>query len=75
MFLTISLSSISFVSAFIKDNDATKDAQPVHASHGSATGNLSAVVSVEEIDYHWTTNVSLGGQLVRLCVDTGSSPL
>ncbi|KAL8728490.1 MAG: hypothetical protein Q9181_005333 [Wetmoreana brouardii] len=41
----------------------------------TSQGNLTAIIPVQELDYHWTTNVTLGGQQVLLCVDTGSSTL
>lgn len=35
--------------------------------------HLTAIVPVQEVEYHWTTNVSIGGQQVILCIDTGST--
>ncbi|KAI4260753.1 MAG: hypothetical protein LQ352_000145 [Teloschistes flavicans] len=36
--------------------------------------HLTAIIPVQEVQYHWTTNVSIGGQQVLLCIDTGSTP-
>ena len=35
----------------------------------------TASIPVQQIESLWVANVSIGGQEVLLCVDTGSSPL
>ncbi|KAL9007455.1 MAG: hypothetical protein Q9173_007280 [Seirophora scorigena] len=40
----------------------------------SQEGSSTASISVQEVDYHWVTNVSIGGQPVVLTLDSGSSP-
>ncbi|CAO1596797.1 hypothetical protein XANCAGTX0491_000627 [Xanthoria calcicola] len=44
-------------------------------SSGSEQAKTTAFIPVQEVDYHWVANVSIGGQEVLLCIDTGSSPL
>lgn len=53
-------------------NNATGVAGQVTSS---AQGGLAAAISLQEDDHHWIVNVSIGGQSVLLCVDTGSSLL
>ncbi|KAL8638550.1 MAG: hypothetical protein Q9228_004300, partial [Teloschistes exilis] len=36
--------------------------------------HLTAIIPVQEVENHWTANVSIGGQQVVLCIDTGSTP-
>lgn len=44
-------------------------------SSGSDPAKTTTFIPVQEVDYHWVANVSIGGQEVLLCIDTGSSPL
>ncbi|KAI4115497.1 MAG: hypothetical protein LQ345_003908, partial [Seirophora villosa] len=47
---------------------------PTRQLSSSQEGRPTASISVQEIDYHWVTNVSIGGQTVVLTIDSGSSP-
>lgn len=42
---------------------------------GLSPAERTASVLVQEVDNHWISNVTIGGQTVLLCIDTGSSPL
>lgn len=53
-----------------RDDNSTEDTLNDTVRH-----DWTAIVPVQEIDYHWTATVSIGGQPVVLCIDTGSSPL
>ncbi|KAI4190730.1 MAG: hypothetical protein L6R41_000592 [Letrouitia leprolyta] len=52
----------------------TYKSPPGSRNLSSPTGR-TALVPVAEVDSHWITNVTVGGQTVTLCIDTGSSPL
>ena len=71
--LLISLFVIPGLSSLITiTSNVTKPAGLVNSS---TQGNLTALIPLTEVDYHWIADVSIGGQSVLLCVDTGSSPL
>lgn len=42
---------------------------------GSDQAKKTSIIPVQEVDSHWVAKVSIGGQEVLLCIDTGSSPL
>lgn len=75
MLFSIFMPVVGFAIMF-RGRSHASTAQPSNeSSRGNITSDRTAIVTVQETDDHWTTNVSLGNQSVRLCIDTGSSPL
>lgn len=45
------------------------------ALKGGIQRNRTALIKVQEADFHWFAKVSIGGQVFSVMVDTGSSAL
>ena len=66
--------SVPFTDVALSMGESADNQAAISSDH-LLDNKTTAVVAVEEVEYHWVTNVTIGGQRVILCIDTGSSPL